>query len=129
MSQVRRRNPGEMRLLQDTQYEVWTRSDAECWQRAEVTLKSADGDSYTLYIPGDGSVVSVPRSEVCEVNPSHDDDLSNVTQMNNLHEAPLLHLLHRRLENRTIYTWAGAVLMVPPTTPAPADLPYLSSIE
>ena len=46
-----------------------------------------------------------------EVDPSHEENLSNITRMNNLHEAPLLHMLQRRLEDNTIYTWAGRVLI------------------
>ena len=42
---------------------------------------------------------------------THLQNLPNVTDMNNLHEAPLLHLLRRRLEDQIIYTWAGAVLI------------------
>ena len=42
---------------------------------------------------------------------SHARDLPNMVMMGNLHEAPLLYLLQRRLKQGQIYTWAGDVLI------------------
>ena len=78
-----------------------------------------DGDKLTVFLPATGEVREVPASAVCEVDETHLQNLPNVTDMNNLHEAPLLHLLRRRLEDQIIYTWAGAVLIsVNPFEPA-----------
>ena len=46
-----------------------------------------------------------------QFEPSHARDLPNMVMMQNLHEAPLLHLLQRRLKEGRIYTWAGDVLI------------------
>ena len=70
-----------------------------------------DGEKLTVFLPATGEVREVPASAVCEVDETHLQNLPNVTDMNNLHEAPLLHLLRRRLEDQIIYTWAGAVLI------------------
>lgn len=52
-------------------------------------------------------------AQVCEIDPSHDADLPDVVSMNNLHEAPLLHLLRRRLvDSQQIYTWAGQDILI-----------------
>ena len=47
-----------------------------------------------------------PKS-VTQFEPSHAQDLPNMVMMGNLHEAPLLYLLQRRLKDGRIYTWAG----------------------
>ena len=43
--------------------------------------------------------------DVTPFEPSHARDLPNMVQMQNLHEAPLLYLLQRRLKDGRIYTW------------------------
>ena len=85
---------------------VWTRSEETCWQRAEVTF--GEGEKLTLYVEETDEVIQdVAASELCEIDPTHDADLKDIVTMNNLHEAPILHLLHRRLGEQQIYTWAG----------------------
>ena len=49
--------------------------------------------------------------ELTQFEPSHARDLPNMVMMQNLHEAPLLFLLQRRLKDGRIYTWAGDVLI------------------
>ena len=49
--------------------------------------------------------------DTTQFEPSHAQDLPNMVMMGNLHEAPLLYLLQRRLKNGDIYTWAGDVLI------------------
>ena len=49
--------------------------------------------------------------EITQFEPSHAQDLPNMVHMQNLHEAPLLFLLQRRLKEGRIYTWAGDVLI------------------
>jgi len=46
--------------------------------------------------------------ELTPFEPSHARDLPNMVHMQNLHEAPLLYLLQRRLKDGRIYTWAAA---------------------
>ena len=42
---------------------------------------------------------------------THREDLPNAIMMNNLHVAPLLSLLQRRLKKEKIYTYAADVLI------------------
>ena len=85
---------------------VWCRSDETCWERAEVTY--AEGDKLSIYKEETDEVQQdVPVSSVCEIDPTHDANLADIVSMNNLHEAPILHMLHRRLKEMQIYTWAG----------------------
>lgn len=44
-------------------------------------------------------------------DPSHALDLSDASQLNNLHEGPLLNLLIRRFQSDDIYTNVGGVLI------------------
>ena len=107
------------RTITDVKREVWCTHEELCWQKGEVGV--IDGEQVTLYIPESDEVRSaVPISQICEVDETHEANLDNVTDMNNLHEAPLLYLLRRRLEQRTIYTWAGSVLVS--VNPYSADL-------
>ena len=49
--------------------------------------------------------ISPQVKDVTPFEPSHARDLPNMVQMQNLHEAPLLYLLQRRLKDGRIYTW------------------------
>ena len=53
----------------------------------------------------------VKISKTCHVHPTHLQDLSDLCEMNNLHEAPLLDILRRRHRNDKIYTNTGNVLI------------------
>ena len=72
--------------------------------------------------------------DLTQFEPSHARDLPNMVMMQNLHEAPLLYLLQRRLKEGRIYTWAGDVLIslnpyasLPSSPPrgAPSSPPWL----
>ncbi|KAL1525744.1 hypothetical protein AB1Y20_020588 [Prymnesium parvum] len=90
---------------------VWCRDEETCWTRAEVTF--AEGDKLSIYVEATDEVqCDVPLSAVCEVDPTHDANLADIVSLNNLHEAPILHLLHRRLHDNAIYTWAGADVLI-----------------
>ena len=51
------------------------------------------------------------EAELTAFHHSHERDLPNLVLMENLHEAPLLWMLMRRLKGEAIYTWAGDVLI------------------
>ena len=55
--------------------------------------------------------VDFEAKELTAFDVSHVRDLPNMVMMQNLHEAPLLFLLQRRLKDGKIYTWAGDVLL------------------
>ena len=93
------------REIVDEAREVWCPTEDECWSRAEVTVM--DGDKLTVFLPATGEVREVPASAVCEVDETHLQNLPNVTDMNNLHEAPLLHLQQSRRGAREVCVCAG----------------------
>ena len=47
---------------------------------------------------GGGAPREVPASEAHPWDPSHESDLDDLAYLNNLHEAPLLHLLSERFK-------------------------------
>jgi myosin-5 len=51
------------------------------------------------------------KSEVHPVDASHMRDLDNLCDMNSLHEAPLLHMIHKRFLRDKIYAFVGNVLL------------------
>lgn len=82
------------------------------------TLRGTQKSKLVVSIEGTDHVVE-PR-DATRFEPSHAQDLPNMVQMHNLHEAPLLYLLQRRLKNGSIYTWAGDVLLsLNPYAPVP----------
>ena len=53
----------------------------------------------------------IELKDITPFESSHARDMPNMVHMQNLHEAPLLYLLQRRLKEGRIYTWAGDVLL------------------
>lgn len=55
--------------------------------------------------------ILVRKSDICVVDPTHLQDLSDLSAMNNLHEAPLINILRKRWFTSRIYTAASDVLI------------------
>lgn len=55
--------------------------------------------------------ILIKKDAVVEFDPSHIDDLDDLCQMNNLHEAPLLYILNDRWINDKIYSYSSDVLI------------------
>jgi myosin heavy subunit len=53
----------------------------------------------------------VKKSDICVVDPTHLQDLEDLSAMNNLHEAPLINILRKRWLTQRIYTAASDVLI------------------
>ena len=100
---------------------VWCPHQHACWVRAVIRTNTDGVLCLTLDETGE-EIDEVAASSICEVDPTHDADLPDVVAMSNLHEAPLLHLLRRRLLASNIYTWVGQgiLLSVNPYCTVPA---------
>ncbi len=61
--------------------------------------------------PPPRALPAVPVSETHPSDPSHMLDNDDIAQMNNMHEGPLLALLHRRYTVDGIYTFTGDILI------------------
>ncbi|CAM9491761.1 unnamed protein product [Scytosiphon promiscuus] len=104
---------------------VWVPDDEVVWRMAGVVAESADGSSYTV-LSRDGKVEhEIPVGQCADYDPSHALDLADASRMNQMHEAPLLDLLHRRFQNNAIYTNVADVLV---SINPYADIPGLYDI-
>ena len=81
------------------------------WELGKVEGKRGQGQRRKLVVSVEEVEHEIDPKEATQFEPSHAQDLPNMVMMGNLHEAPLLYLLQRRLKNGDIYTWAGDVLI------------------
>ena len=58
-----------------------------------------------------GNTLDMEVSKTHHFDPSHYEYLEDIAKMNNLHEAPLLDLLHRRYSPNDIYTFTADILI------------------
>jgi myosin-5 len=73
-----------------------------------------------------GAPVEFPIKDTHAFDPSHESDLDDAAQLNNLHEAPLLDLITRRFKKDKIYTNVGGVLI---SVNPYKFIPYLYSLR
>ncbi len=89
--------------------QVWFPAKDTCW--ALGYLRSVEAGKATVLDVDTGMAHVVKASETHACDPSHLEDLDDVSLLNNLHEAPLLNLLKRRYKQDKIYTWTGEILI------------------
>ena len=97
-------------------------------------LVSADEESDQILVKDGDTVKTFASAMTHPLDPTHLQDLDDLCSMNNLHEAPLLSVLHRRFLRNIIYTTTGNVLIsINPyqTIPGLYDTPlaYLSTVQ
>ena len=97
------------------------------WELGEVQGRRGVGHRRKLVVSVDGAEHEIEPKSATQFEPSHAQDLPNMVMMGNLHEAPLLYLLQRRLKDGHIYTWAGDVLISLNPYASVADLYQVSS--
>ena len=89
---------------------VWVSDEKEVW----ILLQQQnlhESDNTCTVIGKDGRVFSVPQSAVHPLDSTHLLNLADLCEMSNLHEAPLLDVLRRRVSEDNIYTNTGSVLI------------------
>ena len=89
---------------------VWCQISGR-WELGEVQGRRGVGQRRKLVVVVGEAEHEIDPKSVTQFEPSHAQDLPNMVMMGNLHEAPLLYLLQRRLTDGHIYTWAGDVLI------------------
>lgn len=89
--------------------QVWVPDEKEVWKLAD--LVSADEEREEVVINDNGLQRTLPSNKIHPLDPTHLEDLDDLCSMNNLHEAPLLSILHRRFAKNLIYTTTGNVLI------------------
>ncbi|KAI9922395.1 hypothetical protein PsorP6_002691 [Peronosclerospora sorghi] len=88
---------------------VWCPDPRNVWQLG--TVVEDDGEKLHVLLPDDDAEHQFTFDQVHPYDPSHSADLTNVAEMDNLHEAPLLDLLRRRYLEDKIYTYTGDILV------------------
>ena len=88
---------------------VWCPDPRHVWQLGVVV--EDDGEKLHVLLPDADAEVPFTVEQVHPYDPSHSLDLTNVAEMDNLHEAPLLALLRRRYLDDKIYTYTGDILI------------------
>ncbi len=89
---------------------LWVPDEKEVWILLQQ-LSSEETDKTYSVMGKDGRVFSVPQSAVHPLDSTHLLNLSDLCEMSNLHEAPLLDVLRRRVSEDSIYTNTGSVLI------------------
>ncbi|OQR90458.1 myosin-like protein [Achlya hypogyna] len=88
---------------------VWCPDPRNVWQLGSIV--EDDGESLFVLTPDDNEEHKFAVTQTHPFDPSHAQLLPNVSDMDNLHEAPLLDLLRRRYEQDLIYTFTGDILI------------------
>ncbi|KAE9048529.1 Myosin-8 [Phytophthora rubi] len=88
---------------------VWCPDPRNVWQLG--TVVEDDGEKLHVLLPDDDAEQQFRFEQVHPYDPTHSMDLTNVAEMDNLHEAPLLDLLRRRYLEDKIYTYTGDILI------------------
>ena len=91
--------------------EIWIKDKKEVWILAQTVSSNDKEKTVHILRPHSTSPESIETSSTAVHDPSHDLDLDDISSLNNLSEAPLLHMLKRRFDNSKIYTYCGHVLI------------------
>ena len=95
--------------MDGVQSQLWIPSTAHVWELA--VIKSLVDDSVTVETLLEKKTVTLKKSETHLLDETHMLSLDDLCHMNNLHEGPLLQMLHRRLMANQIYTYSSDVLI------------------
>ena len=112
---------------------IWVPDKDELWQLARVVRPSEKEGEMVVQPIGDDGEDLAPRDDddggevevACDVtqpwDETHGEDLSDIALMNDLNEAPMLHLLRRRFFADDIYTYSssGVLISINPYRPIP----------
>ena len=97
---------------------IWCYDTKSSWTLREYTALETDTDKKSgkdmcvLTLTDEPTTqLKVLAENTATYNASHKTDFKDVTRMDDLHEAPMMHLLRRRYEQNMIYTEAGDVLI------------------
>lgn len=86
---------------------IWYPDEAEVWKRGVIQSMSHD----TVHVKTQSKPLMFHFKETIPYCDSHGVDLDDVAEMDNMHEAPLLHLLRTRYLRDQIYTYTGDILI------------------
>ncbi|KAL0443487.1 UNVERIFIED_CONTAM: Myosin-2 [Sesamum latifolium] len=87
---------------------VWCRLHNGIWESGQIQSTSGEKASVLL---SDGSVATVPTQELLPANPDILEGVDDLIQLSYLNEPSVLHNLHYRFAQDTVYSKAGPVLV------------------
>ncbi|TDH70826.1 hypothetical protein CCR75_001211 [Bremia lactucae] len=99
----------EKRTVHREGEKMWCPEPRNLWQLG--TVVEVVGEKLLVQLPGADAEQQFGTEQVHPYDPTHSMDLTNVAEMDNLHEAPLLDLLRRRYLEDKIYTYTGDILI------------------
>jgi myosin V len=85
-------------ILSKQEKRIWVPDAAQIWRLAYIVKKDEAAGIVTVEPLKGGAPVDFQISETHGFDPSHESDLDDAAQLNNLHEAPLLDLISRRFK-------------------------------
>lgn len=95
---------------------AWVAHPKRIWDFVRILQRSADGSGaarlQVISVQDDSEgVQEVAEAGTFPFDPSHTAELDDLCSMNNLHEAPLLYTLGKRLERDNMYTSASNIVI------------------
>ena len=90
--------------------QVWVPQDTTVFEIASIIEEDLDLNQISCQLSS-GVVQNFSRAQTHAVDPTHLLDLDDLCFMNNLHEAPLLDMVRRRLAEDKIYTFTSNFLI------------------
>lgn len=92
---------------------VWIKDAKLLWRIGEIISMLVEDKCCQVSVPDHllEPIQIVPCKDTLSFDPSHVLNHDDIAQMNNLHEAPLLQLLHERYLREEIYTFTADVLL------------------
>ena len=100
-------------VMDSPEQQIWYKT-ASSWSLGVVESMGNENPESELVVrdAATGETTLVQKQfETHAYDATHDDDLDDVSEMADLHEAPLLHLLRKRHAAQNIYTYSGFVLL------------------
>jgi len=97
--------------MEELRQRTWCPDKEDRWKLYDV--KTVDLEEHKVHVihPGNRKTCMFGSEEVHTWDPTHAEDLDDLSEMNNVHEAPLLDLLRRRYFSDKIYTFTGDILI------------------
>ena len=83
---------------------VWVPDTKKCWILTTVAGSFSYGKA-TVSTSDGGEEMEVDIGSILNYDPTHELMLSDISEMNDLHEGPLLALLERRFQSERVHTW------------------------
>ncbi len=93
------------------QEKVWIQTADSVWELALVLKRNDSEASLQVQLLSSDSLRTISQVDAVLFDQTHSQQLDDLCEMNNLHEAPLLHTLAERLRSDKMYTAVSNIMM------------------